>query len=59
MIIEVPFPIPISVIRSPSQRRIMVPAVINSIAGRTTPRKFFVSIIGAQPVPVPITLLRR
>lgn len=45
--------------RSPSQRRIMVPAVINVIAGSTVQRKSFVSIIGAPPEPVPIRVLRR
>jgi hypothetical protein len=50
--IEAPLPIPSSVIRSPSQRRTIVPAVIIIIAGRTTPQKFVVSIM-----PGPHTLI--
>jgi hypothetical protein len=56
--IDVPFPIPISVMRSQSQRRTMVPAVMMSIAGKTTPQKFEVSRIGAHPFP-PMRVLRR
>jgi hypothetical protein len=56
--IEVPLPIPHSVIRSPSHRSIIVPAVIKAIAGKTTPQKLVVSMIGAAP-PVPTIVFKR
>jgi hypothetical protein len=54
-----PLPMPDSDMISQSQRSIIVPAVIASIAGSITPMKLDVSIIDPPDAPPPISVLRR